>query len=652
MAIAAEVLADYTAIRASPPSGCRGSPASPSGSPRRKPRAAPALRETVAEVERQAGARGAGRAVHAHGARRPHRRGRRRPRHHRLQDQPEPATTWRAVRSSGQAPQLPLEAAIAAAGGFAGVPAGRVTELRYISTSGGEPPGQEIAAQDGDVAALARDGARRPRAPDRRASTSEATPYRAAAPRPLQLRLRRLRASGARRRMVARRRRGGGLSDAAPSAPARPRRRPRARRAATRPPPPTPPPRRGSSANAGTGKTHVLTMRVLRLLLAGTEPAAHPGLTYTKAAAAEMATRVFDTLAEWVTASDAELDSELCRAARPRRRRPRRCSAHASCSRVAIETPGGLKVQTIHAFCERLLQRFPLEAGVPPGLRHPRRSRRAPRCWRRPSTPRWPRPPPPSRRRRSADALAAAIAFAAEMQLRRPAAPTPCASATGSTAARAPAMRRRDARASFADGARGRSTAARSGSAPDASLEATERRARRSCSRQGRARPACATSWPPARNATRRRAEQLAAALAARGAAARIAALAKVFLTTDGEPRKSLMTKGARRRAPRCRGAARARAGALRARCTRSAASCSCWRRPWRCCGSATPSCSATPRPRRAARALDFDDLIAKAASLLARVRRASSGCSTSSTAASTTSWSTRRRTRARCSGR
>jgi ATP-dependent helicase/nuclease subunit A len=121
------------------------------------------------------------------------------------------------------------------------------------------------------------------------------------------------------------------------------------------------------SANAGTGKTHVLTMRVLRLLLAGTEPERILALTYTKAAAAEMATRVFQRLAEWVTASDAELNAKLAdlldrRPSTAEMQRARRLFA------VAIETPGGLKVQTIHAFCERLLQRFPLEAGVPPGF--------------------------------------------------------------------------------------------------------------------------------------------------------------------------------------------------------------------------------------------------------------------------------------------
>src|SRR5262252_4782628 len=121
------------------------------------------------------------------------------------------------------------------------------------------------------------------------------------------------------------------------------------------------------SANAGTGKTHVLTMRVLRLLLGGTSPERFLALTYTKAAAAEMSKRVFARLADWVMSDEPSLTRTLAqlldRAPTPAdMQRARQLFA------VAIETPGGLKVQTIHAFCERLLQRFPIEAGVPPGF--------------------------------------------------------------------------------------------------------------------------------------------------------------------------------------------------------------------------------------------------------------------------------------------
>lgn len=122
------------------------------------------------------------------------------------------------------------------------------------------------------------------------------------------------------------------------------------------------------SANAGTGKTHVLTNRVLRLLLVGTPPARILCLTYTKAAAAEMSKRVFQKLAYWVTADEEDLRSSIEKLtfSHPS---PELASRARTLFTSAIETPGGLKVQTIHAFAERLLQRFPLEAGVPPGFR-------------------------------------------------------------------------------------------------------------------------------------------------------------------------------------------------------------------------------------------------------------------------------------------
>ncbi len=122
------------------------------------------------------------------------------------------------------------------------------------------------------------------------------------------------------------------------------------------------------SANAGTGKTHVLTNRVLRLLLAGTPPARILCLTYTKAAAAEMSKRVFDKLAEWVTAEEEHLTAALAKLTGLTPGASDLARARTLFT-VAIETPGGLKVQTIHAFAERLLQRFPLEANVPPGFR-------------------------------------------------------------------------------------------------------------------------------------------------------------------------------------------------------------------------------------------------------------------------------------------
>ena len=143
-------------------------------------------------------------------------------------------------------------------------------------------------------------------------------------------------------------------------------------RAHTRAPSATRPTPRASawvSANAGTGKTHVLTHA---RACASCSPARSPErilcLTYTKAAAAEMSKRVFDTLARWVTLPEPELRKTISRPARDREPADTRWRMRARCSRCAIETPGGLKVQTIHAFCERLLQRFPLEAGVAPGF--------------------------------------------------------------------------------------------------------------------------------------------------------------------------------------------------------------------------------------------------------------------------------------------
>ena len=119
------------------------------------------------------------------------------------------------------------------------------------------------------------------------------------------------------------------------------------------------------AANAGTGKTHVLTTRVLRLLLAGTAPERILCLTYTKAAAAEMSERVFRRLARWVTASEDVLAAEIAEL-KLAAASPEELARARDLFTVAIETPGGLKVQTIHAFCERLLQRFPLEAGIAP----------------------------------------------------------------------------------------------------------------------------------------------------------------------------------------------------------------------------------------------------------------------------------------------
>ena len=117
------------------------------------------------------------------------------------------------------------------------------------------------------------------------------------------------------------------------------------------------------AANAGSGKTYVLARRVVRLMLEGTAPGAILCLTFTKAAAATMANRVFAMLGEWTGFDDAKLTVALTeldgqRPSANRLVRARRLFAE------ALETPGGLKVQTIHAFCERVLHQFPFEANV------------------------------------------------------------------------------------------------------------------------------------------------------------------------------------------------------------------------------------------------------------------------------------------------
>src|ERR1700685_1565516 len=119
----------------------------------------------------------------------------------------------------------------------------------------------------------------------------------------------------------------------------------------------------GVAANAGSGKTHVLVQRVINLLLDGVEPEKILCITFTKAAAANMAKRVFDTLAEWTTLDDAGLDKAIRERSSLTPDAARRALARRLFAR-ALDTPGGLKVQTIHAFCTPLLHQFPFEANV------------------------------------------------------------------------------------------------------------------------------------------------------------------------------------------------------------------------------------------------------------------------------------------------
>jgi len=120
-------------------------------------------------------------------------------------------------------------------------------------------------------------------------------------------------------------------------------------------------------ANAGTGKTKVLTDRVTRLLLAGTRPERVLCLTFTKAAAAEMRNRLASQLGRWAMADEAVLDREIEILIDRPPEQEERIIARRLFARV-LDAPGGINILTIHAFCQSLLKRFPLEAGVAPGF--------------------------------------------------------------------------------------------------------------------------------------------------------------------------------------------------------------------------------------------------------------------------------------------
>ena len=124
-------------------------------------------------------------------------------------------------------------------------------------------------------------------------------------------------------------------------------------------------------ASAGTGKTKVLTDRVLRLLLPradgqlGTEPHRILGLTYTKAAAGEMLLRINKVLSEWAIIDDQALEENLQKLTGRTPDETLKAAARSLFAKV-VDTPGGLKIMTIHSFCQSILGRFPLEAGISP----------------------------------------------------------------------------------------------------------------------------------------------------------------------------------------------------------------------------------------------------------------------------------------------
>lgn len=119
------------------------------------------------------------------------------------------------------------------------------------------------------------------------------------------------------------------------------------------------------AASAGSGKTKVLTDRVLSLLLAGGDPGRILCLTFTKAAAAEMAVRVTARLAKWAVTEEAALHDALAQLLGRQAHQDELLRARRLFARV-LDVPGGMKIQTVHGFCQSVLRRFPLEAGISP----------------------------------------------------------------------------------------------------------------------------------------------------------------------------------------------------------------------------------------------------------------------------------------------
>lgn len=128
------------------------------------------------------------------------------------------------------------------------------------------------------------------------------------------------------------------------------------------------------TASAGTGKTTVLTNRILRLLLpqpdgmVGGPPSKILAITFTKAGAQEMSLRLSKILSEWAVIAETDLVKRL-------RDLLGRIPAHneIEASRRLFaqisDEPGGMKIMTIHSFCQSVLGRFPLEAGITPNFK-------------------------------------------------------------------------------------------------------------------------------------------------------------------------------------------------------------------------------------------------------------------------------------------
>jgi ATP-dependent helicase/nuclease subunit A len=120
------------------------------------------------------------------------------------------------------------------------------------------------------------------------------------------------------------------------------------------------------AASAGTGKTKVLTDRVLALLLEGNAPQRILCLTFTKAAAAEMAIRLNDRLSRWAIAGDGVLAQDIGEITGEKNPKAEALDEARRLFARLLDTPGGMRIDTIHAFCQGVLRRFPIEAGIAP----------------------------------------------------------------------------------------------------------------------------------------------------------------------------------------------------------------------------------------------------------------------------------------------
>lgn len=262
---------------------------------------------------------------------------------------------------AGAAPQLPLEAAMVAAGKYPGIPEAEVTGLEYWELKGGDPAAyvRRIKADPSEVAERALEGLGRLVT----AFSDENTPYRdhpggqpigrfdayvdVARTNEWRLGWQTM------------------LDDVAygdvPKGVTRRVRTHNDKQQAMSDPEQTV----WVAASAGTGKTKVLTDRVLRLMLSGSEPSRILCLTFTRAASAEMANRIRQELAGWVSMTNDDLVADLT-ALQGRAPVEDELVRARQLFADVLDAPGGLQIATIHSFCQSILGRFPLEAGIAP----------------------------------------------------------------------------------------------------------------------------------------------------------------------------------------------------------------------------------------------------------------------------------------------